>query len=129
MDELISRIDDLLDDDESLDDWQYGWSDAMRWAPEGIELSEGVWDEHADDDELGSGWDYHPDTQIHAIPVEQVSEWTRWLETMPVAEREDVQWYVVCFGCMKAGERSVTCECIGDANRGRGAGPSRTCSA
>ncbi|WP_272865517.1 hypothetical protein [Mycobacteroides abscessus] len=33
--DLISRIDAVLDDDESLDDWSYGWSDSMRWAPEG----------------------------------------------------------------------------------------------
>lgn len=111
MDELISRIDAVLDDDESLDDWSYGWSDAMRWAPEGIELSEGVWDEHADDDELDSGWDYHPDCQIHVIPVQQASEWTYWLNTLPPAERGDIDWYVVCFQCRAVGERSVDCGC------------------
>lgn len=33
--DLISRIDGLLDDSdqESLDDWAYLWSNTMRWAP------------------------------------------------------------------------------------------------
>lgn len=110
MDELISRIDELVDDDEPLDDWQYLWSDAMRWAPEGVELPEGVWDDQAEG-ELDGGWDYHPPAEIHVIPVEQVGEWVACLETLPVAEREDVAWYVVCFGCMTAGERSVDCGC------------------
>ncbi|OHU18430.1 MULTISPECIES: hypothetical protein [Mycobacteroides] len=106
MDELISRIDDLLDsdDDEGLDDWAYGWSDSMRWAPEG------VWDDRAEG-ELDSGWDYFPPAEIHVIPVEQVAEWERCLDTLPPAERGDIQWFVVCFQCMKAGERSVTCGC------------------
>ncbi|MBV0918245.1 hypothetical protein KC238_13390 [Mycobacteroides chelonae] len=109
MDELIGRIDSVLDgdDDESLDDWQYSWSDAMRWAPEGAELpgdqSEG---------ELDCGWNCHLDAQIHAIPVEQVAEWVACLETLPLAERGEIAWYVVCFRCGGVGERSVDCECI-----------------
>ncbi|WP_074377082.1 hypothetical protein [Mycobacteroides abscessus] len=111
MDELISRIDGLLDDDdESLDDWQYPWTDAMRWAPPEVELPEGTWDDQPDR-ELDCGWDYYPDTQIHAIPVEQVTEWTAWLDTLPRVEREDVDWYVVCFRCGTVGERSVDCGC------------------
>ncbi|AMT69262.1 MULTISPECIES: hypothetical protein [Mycobacteroides] len=109
MDELISRIDELVDD-ESLDDWQYGWSDSMRWAPAGVELPSGVWDDQPDA-ELDSGWDYYPDTQVHVIPVEQVGEWMACLETLPPAERGDIQWYVVCFQCMMAGEHSVDCGC------------------
>lgn len=114
MDELIGRIDAVLDepddDDESLDDWSYPWSDAMRWAPPETELPEGVWDDQPDR-VLDSGWDYHPDTQVHVIPVEQVDEWERWLGTMPRVEREDISWYVVCFQCMTAGERDVPCGC------------------
>ncbi|SHZ79662.1 Uncharacterised protein [Mycobacteroides abscessus subsp. abscessus] len=108
MDELIGRIDGLLDDDDETDD--IPWSDAWRWAPEGVELPSGCWDDQADR-ELDSGWDYHPDTQIHVIPVEQVDEWKRCLDTMPPAERGDIQWYAVCFRCMAVGERTVTCGC------------------
>lgn len=121
MDDLIGRIDAVLDepddDDESLDAWQYPWSDAWRWAPEGVEVPEGVWEDQADR-ELDSGWDYYPDTQIHAIPVEQVPEWVACLDTMPPAERGDVLWYVVCFTCMTAGERTVSCGC-GNPSRTR----------
>ncbi|MFV8308814.1 MULTISPECIES: hypothetical protein [Mycobacteroides] len=108
MDELIGRIDGLLDDDDETDD--IPWSDAWRWAPEHVELPEGCWEDQPDA-ELDGGWDYHPPTEIHAIPVEQVGEWTRCLNTMPPAERDDVLWYVVCFGCRAVGERSVTCDC------------------
>ncbi|YCU49774.1 hypothetical protein ACRYGS_06100 [Mycobacteroides abscessus] len=109
MDQLISRIDGLLDepDDESLDDWAYPWTDSMRWAPEGVEIHE---DDGADA-ELDGGWDYHPDPQVHVIPVEQVAEWTRWLGTLGDAERSEIAWYVVCFKCGSAGERSVDCGC------------------
>lgn len=109
-DDLVARIDELVDDDESLDDWAYPWTDAMRWAPPEVELPEGVWDDQPDA-ELDSGWDYHPPAQIHVIPAEQVSEWERCLETLPVAERGDIAWYVVCFQCLASGERSVTCGC------------------
>lgn len=117
MDELISRIDDLLDsdDDEGLDDWAYGWSDSMRWAPAGVELPEGVWEDQSEG-ELDGGWDYHPDCQIHVIPVEQVAEWVACLDTLPPAEREDVAWYVVCFQCMSAGDRDVPCGCGNPSN-------------
>lgn len=104
MDELIGRIDDLLD--EEVDD--IPWTDSWRsWG------STAPWDlgESDDDEPLDSGWDYCPDTQIHVIPVEQVSEWVACLETLPPAERGDIQWYVVCFTCMRAGDREVTCEC------------------
>lgn len=104
MDDLIGRIDGLLDDDESLDDWAYPWTDSMRWAPEG------VWEDQADEP-LDSGWDYYPDCQIHVIPVEQVAEWTRCLETLPPAERGDIDWYVVCHEHKVAGERDVPCGC------------------
>lgn len=115
MDELISRIDSLLDDDdddddESLDDWQYPWVDAMRCAPEGVELPEGVWDDQPDEP-LDGGWDYYPDTQIHAIPAHQVAEWLACLGTLGEAERGDIAWYVVCFRCGTVGERSVDCGC------------------
>lgn len=110
MDELISRIDHVLDDDEPLDAWQYPWTDSMRWAPPEVELPLGVWDDQADEP-LDGGWDYYPDTQIHVIPVEQVTEWVRCLDTLPPAERGDVAWYVVCFQCRAVGERSVDCEC------------------
>ncbi|WP_457125859.1 hypothetical protein [Mycobacteroides abscessus] len=110
MDELISQIDQVLDDDESLDDWQYPWSDAWHWAPEHVELPEGAWEDQPEG-ELDGGWDYHPPTQIHVIPVEQVDEWVRCLETLPVAERGDIAWYVVCFQCLASGEREVSCDC------------------
>lgn len=47
MDDLISRIDAVLDepDDEGTDDWQYPWTDSMRWAPPGVELPEGCWED------------------------------------------------------------------------------------
>ncbi|AMT72188.1 MULTISPECIES: hypothetical protein [Mycobacteroides] len=109
-DDLVARIDELVDDDESLDDWSYGWSDSWRWAPEHVELPEGVWEDQPDA-ELDSGWDYSPPTQIHVIPVEQVGEWIACLDTMPTVEREDVQWYVVCFVHKVAGERQVSCGC------------------
>ncbi|MBN7483723.1 hypothetical protein I3U71_24620 [Mycobacteroides abscessus subsp. massiliense] len=109
-DDLVARIDELVDDDEGLDDWSYPWSDAMRWAPEHIGLPEGVWDDQPEG-ELDSGWDYHPPAQIHVIPSDQVDEWVRCLEAIPVVEREDVQWFVVCFGCLAVGERSVDCGC------------------
>ncbi|SII09225.1 Uncharacterised protein [Mycobacteroides abscessus subsp. abscessus] len=108
MDDLIGRIDSVLDD-ESLDD-DVPWVDAWHWAPPEVALPEGVWEDEPDSP-LDLGWDYHPDAQIHAIPAHQVSEWTRWLGTMPVAEREDVAWFVVCFQCMTAGEREVSCGC------------------
>lgn len=112
MDELISRIDSVLDgeDDEPLDDWQYPWVDAMRWAPPEVALPSGVWEDEPDR-ALDSGWEYHPDTQVHVIPVEQVSEWVKCLETMPRVEREDVGWYVVCHRHKLAGERDVPCGC------------------
>lgn len=108
-DDLVARIDSVLDgdDDESLDDWQYPWSDAMRWAPSDAQRVE---DDGADD-ELNSGWDYHPDKQIHVIPSVQVAEWVACLETLPAVERDDIAWYVVCFVCGAAGERSVDCGC------------------
>lgn len=114
MDELISRIDGLLDDgdDETLDDWNYPWSDSWRWAPEHVELPSGVWEDKEPEGELDGGWDGGWDgSQIHVIPVEQVGEWKRCLAGMPPAEREDVDWYVVCFGCMAVGEREVSCGC------------------
>ncbi len=111
MDELMSRIDRVLDDDDEFhDDWQYPWSDAWHWAPEHVELPLGVWEDQPEG-ELDGGWDYYPDAQIHAIPAHQVSEWVVCLETLPVAEREDVAWYVVCFTCMAVGEREVDCSC------------------
>lgn len=110
MDELISRIDHVLDDDEPLDAWQYPWTDSMRWAPSEVGLPEGCWDDQPDA-ELDSGWDYYPDTQIHVIPVEQVSEWVACLETLPPAERGDIDWYVVCHEHKVAGERDVPCDC------------------
>ncbi|CPS25488.1 Uncharacterised protein [Mycobacteroides abscessus subsp. abscessus] len=112
MDELISRIDAVLDepDDEGTDDWQYPWTDSMRWAPTDTELPSGVWDDQPEG-ELDSGWDYHPDTQVHVIPVQQVAEWLRCLETMPRVEREDVQWFVVCHRHKTVGEREVSCGC------------------
>ncbi|MBE5451202.1 Uncharacterised protein [Mycobacteroides abscessus subsp. abscessus] len=113
MDDLIGRIDDLLDDDDEPDD--IPWSDAWRWAPPETELPEGVWEDQPDA-ELDCGWDYYPDTQIHVIPVEQVGEWARCLATLPVAEREDIQWFVVCFQCMSVGERSVDCSCSNPSN-------------
>lgn len=114
MDDLIGRIDGLLDDDEPDD---IPWSDAMRWAPEGVELPSGCWDDQADR-ELDSGWDYYPPAEIHVIPVHQVSEWERCLETLPPAERGDIDWYVVCFGCMAVGERSVDCGCGNPSSTG-----------
>lgn len=115
MDELIGRI-DLVLDDEPLDDWQYGWSDAMRWAP-GDAGTYGVEDQP--DGELDCGWDWHLDAQIHAIPAEQVPEWTRWLETLTETGRGEIAWYVVCFRCGAVGERSVDCECSEFRVRGR----------
>ncbi|SIE26335.1 hypothetical protein [Mycobacteroides abscessus] len=106
MDDLIGRIDDLLDDE--YDD--IPWVDAWHWAPPEVELPSGVWDEQPDR-ELDSGWDYHPDAQIHVIPVEQVAEWLRCLGTMPRVEREDIQWYVVCHEHKLAGGRDVPCGC------------------
>ncbi|SKH29443.1 Uncharacterised protein [Mycobacteroides abscessus subsp. massiliense] len=105
MDELISRIDGLLDEVDDIP-----WVDSMRWAPAGVELPEGVWDDQPEG-ELDSGWDYHSPAQIHVIPSDQVDDWIACLDTMPVAERDDVAWYVVCFQCMKAGERTVDCGC------------------
>ncbi|SKG09955.1 hypothetical protein [Mycobacteroides abscessus] len=114
-DDLLSRIDSLLDDEEidGLGDWAYGWTDAMRWTPMEATQSEAVWEE-PDDDPLDSGWDHHPDSQIHVIPAEHVAEWTAWLTNMPSAERGDISWYVVCFTCGMAGERSVSCGCTRD---------------
>lgn len=109
-DELISRIEDLLDDDEPLDDWQYPWSDSMRWAPAGVELPSGCWDDQAEE-ELDSGWDYYPPAEIHVIPAHQVDEWLACLDTMPPAERGDIDWYVVCHEHKVAGEREVDCRC------------------
>lgn len=108
-DHLIARIDAVLDDgdDDSLDDWAYPWSDAMRWAP-GDAGTYGV-EQIQSDAELDSGWDWQPDPQIHVIPAEQVAEWTAWLGTLGEAERGEISWYVVCFRCGTAGERSVTC--------------------
>lgn len=102
MDDLIGRIDDLLD--------EIPWNDAWRWAPPEVELPEGVWEDQPDA-ELDGGWDYHPDCQIHAIPVEQVSEWLACLDTMPTVERDDIDWYVVCHEHKVVGEREVDCEC------------------
>ncbi|MDO3013210.1 hypothetical protein P5V34_04315 [Mycobacteroides abscessus subsp. abscessus] len=103
MDELIGRIDDLLDEVDDIP-----WTDSWRsWG------STAPWDlgEYGDDEPLDGGWDYHPPTQIHVIPSDQVAEWTRWLDTLPTVEREDIAWYVVCFQCLASGERSVTCGC------------------
>ncbi|MBB4853546.1 hypothetical protein HNP40_000912 [Mycobacteroides chelonae] len=113
MDDVIARIDGVLDDedaDESLDDWAYPWGDSMRWAPSDTELPEGAWEDEPDR-ELDGGWDYHHDTQVHVIPAHQVAEWMACLETRPVAEREDVQWSVVCHRHKLAGEREVSCGC------------------
>lgn len=112
MDELISRIDGLLDEVDDIP-----WVDAMRWAPAGVELPEGTWEDQPEG-ELDGGWDYYPDTQIHVIPVEQVDEWVACLATLPPAERGDVRWYVVCFQCLASGERSVTCDCGNPSSQG-----------
>ncbi|MBN7491645.1 hypothetical protein I3U56_14445 [Mycobacteroides abscessus subsp. abscessus] len=119
MDDLISRIDGVLDepDDEGTDDWQYPWTDSMRWAPPDTELPSGVWDDQPDEP-LDSGWDYHPDTQVHVIPVEQVSEWERCLDTLPTVEREDISWFVVCHAHKTVGEREVTCGCGNPSGQG-----------
>ncbi|ANO18550.1 Uncharacterised protein [Mycobacteroides abscessus subsp. abscessus] len=107
MDDLIGRIDAVLGDDETDD---IPWSDAWRWAPPETELPEGVWEDQADA-ELDGGWNYYPDTQVHVISSDQVAEWVACLETLPPAERGDISWYVVCFGCMTAGDREVDCGC------------------
>lgn len=107
MDDLIGRIDDLLDDEDADD---IPWVDAWHWAPREVELPSGVWDEQPDEP-LDSGWDYHPDAQIHVIPVEQVDEWTRCLASMPRVEREDISWFVVCHAHKTVGERDVPCGC------------------
>ncbi|WP_079668961.1 hypothetical protein [Mycobacteroides abscessus] len=109
MDDLVARIDAVLDDDESLDDWAYPWTDSMRWAPDDAGTF-GV-DENQAEGELDEGWDWQPDPQIHVIPTSQVPEWTAWLGTLGQAERGEISWYVVCFRCGTAGERSVTCGC------------------
>lgn len=103
MDDLIGRIDGLLDEEDD-----YPWSDSWRsWGSAPWDLGESD-----DDRELDSGWDDGWDgSQIHMIPVEQVSEWLRCLETMPVAERGDVDWYVVCHRHKVTGEREVSCGC------------------
>ncbi|WP_255785495.1 hypothetical protein [Mycobacteroides abscessus] len=105
--DLISRIDAALDDDEPLDDWSYGWADSMRWAPDGTELAE----DDCGDEPLDSGWDYYAASQIHVIPSDQVVEWARWLGTLGESERDEMRWYVVCFTCKAVGERSVECGC------------------
>lgn len=108
MDDLIGRIDAVLDDDESLDDWAYPWTDSWRsWG------STAPWDlgESDDDEPLDGGWDYYPPAQIHVIPAHRVSEWLACLDTMPTVERDDIDWYVVCFQCLAVGERSVNCGC------------------
>lgn len=112
MDELISRIDELVDEVDDIP-----WVDAMRWAPPEVELPSGCWEDQPDSP-LDSGWDYRPPTEIHVIPVEQVAEWVACLDTMPPAERGDVAWYVVCFGCMTAGERTVECGCENPSSTG-----------
>ncbi|MDO3019340.1 hypothetical protein P5V65_08860 [Mycobacteroides abscessus subsp. abscessus] len=103
MDELIGRIDDLLD--EEVDD--IPWTDSWRsWG------STAPWDlGESDDEPLDGGWDYHPPTQIHAIPAHQVSEWLACLETLPTVERDDIDWYVVCHAHKVAGERDAPCGC------------------
>ncbi|SKY36982.1 Uncharacterised protein [Mycobacteroides abscessus subsp. abscessus] len=111
MGDLIGRIDDLLDDGDDDIPWSDSWRSWGSTAP---------WDlgDSDDDGPLDGGWDYYPDTQIHVIPVEQVGEWTRWLNAMPRVEREDVQWYVVCFTHKVAGERSVDCGCGNPSSTG-----------
>lgn len=111
MDELISRIDDLLDGETDDIPWTDSWRSWGSTAP---------WDlgESDDDEPLDGGWDYHPDTQIHVIPSDQVAEWTRCLDTLPPAERGDIDWYVVCFTCMTAGDREVACDCANPSSQG-----------
>lgn len=93
-DDIIARIDALLS------------TDAMSWSPvpegEAARILAGEQDERPRPLPVG---------QIHAISVADVPAWRDWWDTLSDDDQADTPWYVVCFGCMAVGERSVDCEC------------------
>ncbi|SHU56041.1 Uncharacterised protein [Mycobacteroides abscessus subsp. abscessus] len=92
--DIIERIDELLS------------MDSMSWSPmsesEVARILAGEQDERPRPLPVG---------QIHVISVEQVVEWTDWWDGLSESDQHDTPWYVVCFRCMTAGERSVDCGC------------------
>lgn len=93
-DDIITRIDELLS------------PDAMSWSPmsesEVVRILAG---------EQGERPRSLPVGQIHAIPVEDVPEWTTWWDGLSDSDRHDTPWYVVCHRHKVAGEREVSCGC------------------
>ncbi|TDH23672.1 MULTISPECIES: hypothetical protein [Mycobacteroides] len=98
-DDIIARIDELLSA-------PYAGFDAMNWSP--MSESEKARILAGEQDERPREWIHQ---QIHAIPVEQVSEWTTWWDGLSESDQHDTPWYVVCFTCGAVGERSVDYGC------------------
>lgn len=99
--DIIERIDEVLS------------MDAMSWSPMSeYEVTRILAGEQ---DEAPRAWIHQ---QIHAVPVEQVSEWTTWWDGLPEDEQEATPWYVVCFTCGAVGERSVDCGCGNPSGQG-----------
>lgn len=105
-DDIVARIDELLMSDEL-------WPDAMDWSPmsgaEKARILAGEQDERPRSLPVG---------QIHAIPVEQVVEWTAWWDGLSESDRHDTPWYVVCHRHKVAGEREVSCGCGNPSGQG-----------
>lgn len=97
--DLIARIDALLSA-------PYAGFDAMSWSP--MSESEKARILAGEQDERPRPWIHQ---QIHAIPVEQVSEWTTWWDGLSEDDQADTPWYVVCHEHKVVGERSVDCGC------------------
>ncbi len=98
-DDIVARIDELLMSDEL-------WPDAMTWSP--VPESEQSRILAGEQDAAPREWVHH---QIHAVPVEQVDEWTAWWDRLSEPDRHDTPWYVVCHAHKTVGERDVPCGC------------------
>ncbi|WP_207563040.1 hypothetical protein [Mycobacteroides abscessus] len=93
-DDIIARIDEVLS------------VDSMSWSPVPEDEQKRIL--AGEQDERPREW---VNLQIHAIPVEQVSEWTAWWDGLSESDQEATPWYIVCHTHKVVGERSVTCGC------------------
>lgn len=108
-DESVEQADDIIDIIERIDEVLS--TDSMEWSPVGEDEKKRI---------LAGRQDERPRSlpvgQIHAIPVEQVAEWTTWWDRLSEAYQADTPWYVVCHEHKTAGERDVPCGCGNPSN-------------
>ncbi|SKU65039.1 Uncharacterised protein [Mycobacteroides abscessus subsp. massiliense] len=107
----VGQADDIIDIIERIDEVLS--VDSMSWSPVPEDEKKRIL--AGEQDERPREW---VNLQIHAIPVEQVSEWRGWWDGLSEADQADTPWYIVCHTHKVVGERSVTCGCGNPSGQG-----------